>query len=111
MYLIDQLESENHRQVDDLHIKLGDQENILSAQKNEIKQLAEKLDEKEVHINELVSTIEAKDKLLSETMQSTTGQQENNDIQVLHYHEGTESSIEVDAEASTKMNTKASVRP
>ena len=71
----------------------------------------EKLDEKEVHIKELVSTIEAKDKLLSETMQSMmTQQQENNDIQVMHSHDGTESSIEVDTRANTKMDTKASVR-
>ena len=108
MTAIDQLENENHQQVSDLHIKLGDQENILLAQKNEIKQLVEKLDEKEVHITELV---EAKDKLLSETMQSVMTQQENNDVQVMHSHDGTESSIEVDAEASTEMNTKTSVRP
>lgn len=107
---IGQLKSENRREVSDLHVKLGDQENILTAQKNEIKQLVEKLDEKEMHIKELVSTIEAKDKLSSETMESMTTQQENNDIQVMHSHDGTESSTEVDAEASTKMNTKASVR-
>ena len=71
----------------------------------------EKLDEKEVNIKELVSTIEAKDKLLSETMQqSMMTQQEDNDIQVMHSHDETESSIEVDTETNTKMNTKASVR-
>ena len=90
---------------------MGDQEDTLAAQKNEIKQLAEKLDEKEMHIKELVSTVEAKNKLLSETMQSMATQQETNNIQVLRSHDSTESSIEVDAEASTKPNTKASVRP
>ena len=106
---VDQLESENHRQVADLQIKLGDQENSLLVQRNEIKQLVEKLDGKEAHIKELASTIEAKDKLLSETMQSMSTQ-ESNGIQELHNHSSTETSIEVDAETSTKVDPKASVR-
>ena len=60
-YIVDQLESEHHQRVTDLQIKLGDQENTLVGQKNEIKQ-------KEAHIKQLVSTIEAKDRLLSETL-------------------------------------------
>ena len=38
-YIVDQLESEHHQRVTDLQIKLGDQENTLVGQKNEIKQL------------------------------------------------------------------------
>lgn len=99
------MKSENHQQVSDLQIKLGDQEDSLLAQRKEIKQLVEQLNEKEVHIKELAFTIEAKDKLLSETMKSTTTQ----DIQTLHSHNGTESSIEVDAETTTKMDAKVAV--
>ena len=87
---------------------MGDQENTISAQKNEIKELVEKLDEKEVHIKELISTVETKDKLLSETMQSMKPQQEITDMKVLHSHNSIESSIQVDAD--TKVNTKTSVR-
>ena len=105
----DQLENESRQQLADLHIKLGDQENTLSAQKNKIKELVEKLEEKEVHIKELISTVETKDKLLSETMQNMKTQQEIDDIKVLHSHDSTESSIQVDAD--TKVNTKTSVRP
>lgn len=101
---VDQLEVENHQQVADLQIRLGDQENALLVQRNKIKQLEEKLKEKEAYIKEL---IEAKEKLLSETMTRL----ENNDIQVMHTHSGTETSIEVDAEISTEVNSKASVRP
>ena len=68
----------------------------------------EKLNDKEAYIKELTSTIEAKDKLLTETMKSTAIQQ-NNDIQVLHSHTSTESSIEVDADMDTKVDTKVSV--
>jgi len=79
------------------------------VQRNEIKQLKEKLEEKEVHVKELVSTIEVKERLLSETMKGTISP-ENNDVQVMHTHSGTETSIEVDGEINTEMNSKASVR-
>ena len=108
-YIVDQLESEHHQKVTDLQIKLGDQENTLVGQKNEIKQLVEKVVEKEAHIKQLASTIEAKDRLLSETINAST--QPDNGIQILHSHNGTESSIEVDAEASAKVDTKVSVSP
>ena len=108
-YIVDQLESEHQQKVTDLQIKLGDQENTLVGQKNEIKQLVEKVVEKEAHIKQLASTIEAKDRLLSETINAST--QPDNDIQILHSHNDTESSIEVDAEASAKVDTKVSVSP
>lgn len=107
-FSVDQLVSENHQQVSDLQIKLGDQENTLWTQKNEIKQLLGKLDEKEAQIKELFLTVEAKDKLLTETLKSTETQ--NNDIQVLHAPGSTESSIDVNAETSTKVDAKVSVR-
>ena len=108
---VDQLESEHHQKVSDLQIKLGDQENTLAGQKNKIKQLVEKIGEKEVHIKELDSTIEAKDRLLSETINTSTQPVQNNDMIVLHSHPGTESSVELDAEASTKVDTKVAVSP
>ena len=107
---VDQLESDHHQKVSDLQIKLGDQENTLTGQKNEIKQLVVKIGEKEAYIKELDSTIEAKDRLLSETINAST-QVENSDMVVLHSHHGTESSIELDAEASTKVDTQVAVSP
>lgn len=107
---VDQLENENHQQVADLQVKLGEQESALSAQKNEIKQLIEKLEEKETHIKELVSTVEAKENLLSKTIEGMAKTQENDGTQVMHSHNGTESSIEVDVETNTKVETKVSVR-
>ena len=101
---IDKLQNENSQQVGDLQIKLGEQEDKLLAQKNEIKRLREQLEEKEAHITELVATIETKESLLAEALNTTTAQENHdNDMQVLHSHrdDTTETNTEVDTKATS----------
>ncbi|XP_065911075.1 forkhead-associated domain-containing protein 1-like isoform X2 [Dysidea avara] len=100
----DKLQNENSQQVGDLQIKLGEQEDKLLAQKNEIKRLREQLEEKEAHITELVATIETKESLLAEALNTTTAQENHdNDMQVLHSHrdDTTETNTEVDTKATS----------
>jgi len=100
--VVDKMQNESSRQVADLQIKLGEQEDKLLVQKNKIKQLQEQLEVKEAHISELVATIETKESLLTEALH-TTPAQESDDIQVLHSHhdDTTATNTEVDTNATS----------